>query len=173
MQSASAARPRKMKMPGPSYKLPPDKEEKLHRAKRLEWVTILLMLTIIAAISLTMGASQTMKAMWTEDVLSLVPPIAFLVGTRYMSKPPDDRFPYGYRRAVMISFLCAAVALLGFGTYIFIDSLVKLVEAKPPTIQTVEIFGRRIWLGWLMIAALLYSFIPPFVLGRLKLPLAT
>src|SRR5437868_3022278 len=64
-----------MKMPVEPYKLPPDKQEKLRRAKRLEWVTILFMLTIIAAISATMGASQTMKAMWTEDVLSLVPPV--------------------------------------------------------------------------------------------------
>jgi cation diffusion facilitator family transporter len=161
-----------MRMPGEPYRLPPDKKEKLERAKRLEWVTILFLLTIIAAMSLTMGASQTMKAMWTEDVLSLIPPIAFLVGTRFFDKPPDDQFPYGYRRAVMIAFLSGAVALLGFGIYIFIDSVIKLVEAEPPTIGTVELFGQRIWLGWLMIAALIYSVIPPFVLGRMKLPLA-
>jgi cation diffusion facilitator family transporter len=161
-----------MKMPGEAYRLPPDKKEKLDRAKRLEWVTILFMLTIIAAISLTMGASQTMKAMWTEDVLSLVPPVAFLVGTYYFNKPPDERFPYGYRRAVMIAFLAASVALLGFGIYIFIDSVLKLFMAEAPTIQTVELFGQRVWLGWLMIAALVYSVVPPFVLGRMKLPLA-
>jgi divalent metal cation (Fe/Co/Zn/Cd) transporter len=161
-----------MKMPGEPYRLPPDKKEKLERAKRLEWVTIFFMLTIIAAISLTMGASQTMKAMWTEDVLSLVPPVAFLFGASYFDRPPDDKFLYGYRRAVMIAFLAAAVALLGFGIYIFIDSLVKLVMAEAPTIQTVAVGGRRVWLGWLMIAALVYSVIPPFVLGRMKLPLA-
>ena len=161
-----------MKLPGEPYRLPPDKKEKLERAKRLEWVTIFFMLTIIAAISLTMGASQTMKAMWTEDVLSLIPPVAFLFGTRYFDRPPDDTFPYGYRRAVMIAFLAAAVALLGFGLYIFVDSVVKLVMAEAPPIQTVGLFGRRVWLGWLMIAALLYSIVPPFVLGRMKLPLA-
>lgn len=161
-----------MKMPGEAYRLPPDKKEKLDRAKRLEWITILFMLTIIAAISLTMGASQTMKAMWTEDVLSLIPPVAFLVGTYYFNKPPDERFPYGYRRAVMVAFLAASVALLGFGIYIFVDSVLKLVRAEAPTVQTVELFGRRVWLGWLMIAALVYSVVPPFVLGRMKLPLA-
>ena len=72
----------------------------------------------------------------------------------------------------MIAFLAAAVALLGFGLYIFIDSVAKLIEAQPPTIQTVELFGHRVWLGWLMIAALLYSVIPPLILGHLKLPLA-
>jgi len=161
-----------MKMPVEPFRMPPDKREKLERAKRLEWVTILFMLTVVAAISLTMGASQTMKAMWTEDVLSLIPPVAFLVSERYFDRPPDEKFPYGYRRTVMIAFLCAAVALFGFGLYILIDSLLKLVMAEHPTIQTVGLFGRRVWLGWLMIAALVYSVIPPFVLGRMKLPLA-
>jgi cation diffusion facilitator family transporter len=161
-----------MKMPGDPFRLPEEKQPALRRAKRLEWVTILFMLTIIAVISLTMGASQTMKAMWTEDVLSLVPPVAFLVGVRYFGKPPDEEFPYGYRRAVMIAFLAAAVALLGFGLYIFIDSVIKLLMAEAATIQTVELFGHRVWLGWLMIAALCYSVIPPFILGRMKLPLA-
>jgi cation diffusion facilitator family transporter len=161
-----------MKMPGEPFRMPPEMREKLRRARRLEWITIFFMLSIIAAVSLTMGASQTMKAMWTEDVLSLIPPAAFLVSARYFDRPPDSRFPYGYRRAVMIAFLCGAVALSGFGLYLFIDSVVKLLTAEHPSIQTVELFGRRVWLGWLMIAALVYSVIPPFVLGRMKLPLA-
>jgi divalent metal cation (Fe/Co/Zn/Cd) transporter len=33
-------------------------------------------------------------------------------------------------------------------------------------------FGETIWLGWLMIAALAYSVIPPVILGRLKKPIA-
>jgi cation diffusion facilitator family transporter len=161
-----------MKMPPAPYELPPEKQQQLDRAKRLEWITLVFMLTIIAAISVTMGASQTMKALWTEDVLSIIPPVAFLVGTRYFVKPPDAQFPYGYRRAVMIAFLAGALALLGFGLYIFIDSVIKLVMAEAASIQTVALFGRRVWLGWLMIAALVYSVIPPLVLGRMKLPLA-
>lgn len=160
-----------MRMPGAPFEMPPDKRESLRRAKRLEWVTIFFMLSIIAVVGVTMGASQTMKAMWTEDVLSLVPPVAFLYGARYLGVPPDDRFPYGYRRAVMIAFLCAAVALFGFGLYLFVDSVAKLVIAEHPTVQTVEIWGHRVWLGWLMMAALVYSVIPPLVLGRMKLPL--
>ena len=161
-----------MKMPAEPYQLPPEKQEKLHRAKRLEWITIFFMLTIIAAIGLVMGSSQAMKAMWTEDILSLIPPAAFLFGMHYRSKPPDDQFPYGYRRAVLIAFLCAALALFGFGLYLIIDSLAKLIMAEHPSIQTMEIGGRRVWLGWLMMAALAYSVIPPLVLGRMKLPLA-
>ena len=161
-----------MKFPGDPFRMPPDKRESLRRAKRLEWVTLAFMLSIIAVISLTMGASQTMKAMWTEDVLSLIPPAAFLLAEHYMDRPPDAQFPYGYRRTLLIAFLCGAVALLGFGLYLFVDSVIKLLMAERPSIQTVELFGRRVWLGWIMVAALVYSVVPPFILGRMKQPLA-
>ena len=119
-----------------------------------------------------MGASQAMKAMWVEDLVSLIPSSAFLVGAHYRRKAPDDEFPYGYRRAVLVAYLAGSVALFGFGLWILGDSVYKLVTAEHPTIQTVSLFGHRVWLGWLMIAALVYSVIPPFVLGRMKQGLA-
>jgi cation diffusion facilitator family transporter len=161
-----------MKFPGEPFRLPEDKQQAMTRARRLAWITIAFMISIIGVIGLTMGSSEAMKAMWIEDILSLIPPVAFLIGTRYFDRPPDEQFPYGYRRAVMVAFLTAAVALLGFGLYILIDAVSTLVLAEAPTIQTVPIFGRRVWLGWLMIAALVYSVIPPFILGRMKQPLA-
>lgn len=154
------------------YNLPPEKEEALRRVKRLEWASIFFLGTIILALGLTMGASQAMKAMWLEDTLSLVPTTAVLIGIYFRRKPPDERFPYGYRRAVQICFLAGSVALFGFGLYILIESIYKLIIGEHPTIQTMEIFGQRIWLGWLMIAALVYSVIPPFILGWMKKPLA-
>jgi cation diffusion facilitator family transporter len=154
------------------YNLPPDKEEKIEKVKRLEWWSIFFLFTIILALGFTMGSSQAMKAMWLEDFLSLVPTCSVLIGIYFRSKPPDEKFPYGYRRAVQICFLAGSVALFGFGLYILIDSIYKLLTAHHPTIATIEIFGSRVWLGWLMIAALIYSVIPPFVLGRMKLPLA-
>src|SRR4051794_8343280 len=130
------------------------------------------MLSIIAVIGVTMGSSQTMKAVWTEDLLSLIPPIAFLVGVHYRAKPANPDFPYGYRRAVLIAFLAGALALFGFGAWILFDSTMKLVSAEHPTIGTVRLFGTRVWLGWPMVAALTYSAVPPFLLGRKKVPLA-
>src|SRR5437868_13902941 len=119
-----------------------------------------------------MGSSQTMKAMWFEDTLSLVPSCSFLVGARFRKKAPNEAYPYGYRRAVLVGFMCGAVALFGFGVYIALDSIMKLIAADHPTIPTVRVFGVHIWLGWIMLATLLYSVIPPIVLGRLKAPLA-
>ena len=126
----------------------------------------------MVVIALTMGTSAAMKAIWVEDALSLVPSIAFLVGAHYRNKKPDERFPYGYRRAVLIGFLAGAVTLFGFGVYLFGDAVVKLLTAERPSIPSATIFGKRVWMGWVMIVALVYSVIPPFVLGRMKQPLA-
>jgi divalent metal cation (Fe/Co/Zn/Cd) transporter len=157
---------------GAEYNLPPDKAEVLRRAKRVEWTFIAFLLSIIVVMALVMGSSQTMKAMWIEDTLSLVPSCSFLVGIHFRHKSPDEAFPYGYRRAVLVGFMAGAVTLLGFGLYILGDSVIKLISAEHPIVQTVYLFGRPIWLGWLMVAALIYSVLPPMILGRMKLPLA-
>jgi divalent metal cation (Fe/Co/Zn/Cd) transporter len=158
---------------GVAYQLPPDKQRALKRAKRVEWTFIGFLLSIIVLMALVMGSSQTMKAMWVEDTLSLVPSCSFLAGAYFRKKRPDAAFPYGYRRAVLVGFLCGAVVLFGFGVFILVDSVIKLIAAEHPTIQTVEIFGKCIWLGWLMAAALVYSVIPPILFGRMKVPLAS
>jgi cation diffusion facilitator family transporter len=158
---------------GVRYELPDDKERALRRAIRLEWTSIGFLLSIVVLMWMVMGSSQTMKAMWVEDTLSLVPSISFLVGAALRNKPPDEAFPYGYRRAVLVGFMCGAVALFGFGVYIFLDSVFKLIKAEHPSVPTTTIFGHTVWLGWIMMAVLIYSVIPPLVLGRMKLPLST
>jgi cation diffusion facilitator family transporter len=161
-----------MSHPGADFDLPPDKQRAMARAKRICWASIVLLISIIGVIAVVMGSSQTMKAMWVEDVVSLVAPIAFLVGAKYRTREPNPTFPYGYRRAVLVAFQSGAVALFFIGVYMFGDSLLKLLKAERPTIQSVVLFGHQIWLGWLMIVALIYSVIPPIVLGHMKLPLA-
>ena len=156
----------------PPYELPPDKEQKLARAKRLEWWTIGFLLSIIAVMYLTMGSSQAMKTAWLEDVLSLIPPIAFLIAQHYRSRPPDEDFPYGHRRSVSIAFLASATALSILGLYMLYDSAMSLLMTEHPTIGTMSLFGWNVWAGWVMIAALIYSAIPPVILGHMKLPLA-
>ena len=152
--------------------VPGDKIDSLNRAKRLEFWSIFFLFTIIVVLGMTMGMSQAMKAMWLEDTLSLVPSSAVLVGIYLRYWEPNHEFNYGYHRGVQIGFLAAAVALFGFGVYLIIDSVYNLVIGYHPTIQTIELFGTRVWLGWVMIAALIYSIIPPIVLGQMKKPLA-
>src|SRR5690606_37718380 len=100
------------------FDLPPELEADMARARRLEQVTLGVMVTAIAAVGLAMGSSQAMKAAWVEDLLSLVPPIAFLVAGHYRHRPSTDVFPYGFHRSVSIAFLAASVALTIFGGYL-------------------------------------------------------
>ncbi|HEX2030782.1 MAG TPA: cation transporter [Actinomycetota bacterium] len=152
--------------------LPPDKRELHRRAVRLQWVTIAHVSAAGVALFLTAGSSQAMKAAYLDDIIGLVPPIAYLVALRYNRRAPTERFPYGYHRSLSIAFFWAAIALVGLGLFILIDSLIKLVTFEHPTIGSVELFGAQIWLGWLMLPALAFTGIPQFLLGRAKLPLA-
>lgn len=156
-----------------AYELPEKKQQQLRRAVRLEWITIGSLLVIAAMMYLVMGSSQTMKTAWFEDLISLVPPIVFLVSARFRDRGPTEDFPYGFRRAPLLAFLAASVAVLTLGLYMIGDNAVSLVTAEHPTIGHYTMFGGSldVWSGWLMIGALVLSMIPPFVLGRLKLPL--
>jgi divalent metal cation (Fe/Co/Zn/Cd) transporter len=160
-----------MRYPGGS-ELPPELEAVHARAVRLEWITIVYLITAILAVYFTLGSSQAMKGAWLEDMLSLAPPIAFLVAARIRYTRPNARFPYGYHRAVEVAFLVAALALLSMGVFLIVDSLLKLLSGEHPPIGLVELFDWQVWLGWLMIAALLYSAVPAMVLGRMKAKLA-
>lgn len=155
----------------PGFRLSAEQEHLRKKAIRLEWLTIAFMISIIAVMYLVLGQSQAMKTAWVDNLLGLVPPIAFLVGTRLEMKDPNAHFPYGFFRSISIAYLLASTALLLMGAYLLVDSVAKLISAIHPTIGSVELFGQQIWLGWLMIAALIYNIVPPLILGRKKLPL--
>ena len=153
--------------------LPPRLIETLKRAERLEYWNIFWTLTIIVVMGLVLGQSQTMKTAWIEDTLGLVPPIAFLIAARMERNGERSRkFPFGFERVNGLGFFLAAVALAATGALLLWDSAMTLVKAEHATVGTVRIFGRDIWLGWLMIAAQFYAMIPPMIIGRKELPLA-
>ena len=70
----------------------PGRADAHRRAVRLEWISIAYLLTAITAIYFTLGSSQAMRGAWLEDLLSLAPPIAFLVAARIRYKRPNGRF---------------------------------------------------------------------------------
>lgn len=157
----------------PQWEMPAEKEAVHRRALRLEWLTIAYLLSAIFVLYLTLGSSQAMKAAWIEDMLSLLPPVAFLVAARFRNRVPSEGFPWGYHRVVSIAYLAAAAALLLLGAWILFDSLMSLVRAEHPSIGGVIVFGEEVWLGWLMLPALAWSALPAVLLGRAKLPLAS
>jgi len=154
------------------FEYPSHLQIELNRAKRLVWITQAYLVSAIVLMALVLGQSQAMKTVWLEDILSLVPGIAFLVSAHFASKPPSERFPYGYHRVVSISFLVAALALCAMGAFLLYESIATLVKREHPTLGAVHLFGHTIWLGWLTFPVLLYSGLPAVFLGRMKIPLA-
>lgn len=149
--------------------LPEEQRQALNRARWLEALWLVGLLSIVVAVYFSVGGSQAMKTAWIEDLLSFVPPIAFLVATWIEGWPPSDRFPLGFIRVVSIGYLVSAVSLTGVGVFLIIDSGMALIKTEHPTIGSVEMFGVTFWFGWVMIAALVYSVILPVIFGRLKL----
>jgi cation diffusion facilitator family transporter len=152
--------------------LPDGPAQALRRARRLEWVTLAFMASAVTVVYLTMGSSQAMRTAWVEDLLALVPPVAFLLAVRLGRRRPSPDHPYGFHRSTPIGHLTAAVALLTVGLALAGDAVLGLVHGEHPPLGTVVVLGHTIWSGWLMIAAMVYTGVGPFVLGRLKMPLA-
>lgn len=150
------------------FELDQERESLLQKACKLEWVTIVFMCTVVVLMYLAAGSSQSMKTALLEDVLSLVPPIAFLIGARLSTRNPSRWFPYGYHRATLIAYLAASTALVGLGISALHSSAVSLAEGARPTMGLTSLAGHQIWSGWVMLAALAYSAIPPVFLGRAK-----
>lgn len=152
--------------------LPPEQHDALHRAERLCRWTLLWMSLVSITMYLVMGGSQAMKTALVEDVLSLVPSIAFLVASRFRRKDVDEEYITGRERAFDINFLISAVALTGVGLALVYDSVHTLVTAARPVVGSVVIAGHVLWQGWLMMAVLALSAVPPVILGHKKLALA-
>lgn len=153
--------------------LPDDVLHALRRAERLEYWNIGWTISIVIVMGVVMGQSQTMKTAWTEDMLGLVPPIAFLVAARTERKARrTKRFPFGFERVNGLGFFIAAISLAATGALLLWDSIMTLIRAEHATVGSVRLLGRDIWLGWLMLAAQFYALVPPLIIGRKELPLA-
>jgi cation diffusion facilitator family transporter len=157
---------------GHPFELPPGLRADHDKAKRIEWLSIVLLTLGSIALALTMGQSEAMKTAWVTEVLSLLPPIAYLVAARYEFRPPSKRFPFGYFRSISVCYLVAAASLSLIGLWLLFDALLKLVKQERPPVGTMVLSGHQFWAGWAMIATLGASMLVGMVLGRLKVPLA-
>ena len=155
-----------------TFELPEQLQPVMKQAKRLEWLTLVYMLSAVIFVGLTLGQSQAMKAAWIDDLLGFLPPAAFLIASRFRERTANGKFPWGQHRAVSIAYLAAAVALLFMGLYVFLDSAIKLVYLEHAPIGVIPLFGHEVWLGWIMLVALAWSGVPPVFLGIRKRKLA-
>ena len=154
------------------FRLPAQYAALQRKAVRLAWWSIVLLGGATLAMYFVMGSSQAMKTAWIEDLLSLVPPIAYLIAARVTKRAPNAKQPYGYHRSISIAFLCSSIALLTMGVILLGESVVKLVTREHPTIQSMDLAGYHVWQGWPMLAVLTVTGVIPVVLGRMKLPVA-
>lgn len=145
---------------------------KFERAKKLEKLTVAYILSVVVLMYLVMGQSQAMKTAWADDMLGLIAPSSFLLATRFFQKPSTREFPYGYHRVATIAYLCGSLALALLGSYLFVDAVVKLLSGERPSIGIISVFGHPVWLGYLMVLALVWSTVPSYFLGKAKEPLA-
>jgi divalent metal cation (Fe/Co/Zn/Cd) transporter len=157
---------------GTSFRFPPDKWEAREKLRKLCWLSIVLLIIASTVTGLTVGQSQAMKTAWLSDILTAIPPMALLAALRFELRPPSERFPEGYARAISVAFLVTASVLSLIGVYLLYDSIMKLVHREHPPIGLIVLFGRELWLGWVMIAALAFSASVGILLGKLKTPVA-
>ncbi|WP_336633475.1 MULTISPECIES: cation diffusion facilitator family transporter [unclassified Microbacterium] len=152
--------------------LPEEQQRALRSAIRWEWFTIGYTSVTIVVIAFVLGGSQAMKTAWIEDMLSLIPQVAFLVSLLFIRRAPTSGFPFGLHRVMGIGHLVAGVALLAVGGNLAVESVAGLVRGEHPAIGSVVLFGQTIWLGWLMVAVMSVIVIGPFFYGNAKAKLA-
>ena len=144
----------------------------LQRAARLCWWSIGLLGAVTVMMYFSMGGSQAMQTALIEDVLSLLPPVAFLIALRFRARGVDATYIAGRERAFDITFLASSVALTAVGALLVFDGLHGLATRTHPVVGTVAVGDLLVWQGWVMMAALVVSCVPPVMLGRMKLRLA-
>ncbi|GAB2522083.1 cation diffusion facilitator family transporter [Microbacterium petrolearium] len=152
--------------------LPERERAALRSAVRWELFTIGYTLVTITLVAFVVGNSQAMKTAWIEDMLSLLPQLAFLVALLFVRRRPSKAHPYGRHRAMGVGHLVAGVALLAVGANLAVEAVVGLIAAEHPTIGTVRLFGETVWLGWLMVGVMALIVIGPLFYGRAKAKLA-
>lgn len=152
--------------------LPARQAEVLRASIRIEWATLVFLVLTIVMVYFVLGNSQAMKAAWIEDMLSLAPPLAFLIAVRIVNRTPTMKRPYGSNRSVAVAHLVAGVALFTMGGYLLVESASGLLSGEHPAIGSVELFGNVVWLGWLMMGAMALTIPLPIYFGRRKMALA-
>lgn len=154
------------------FEYPENLRQQERKAKKIQWISLVYLITAIIMMAAVMSSSQAMKTAWIEDILSLVPPISYIISSGIYTLPANESFPYGYHRVSTIAFLISAVALCGIGFILFGDSVVKLIRAEHATISSVMVGSKQVWLGWIMIIVMVYSTVPTMILGKMKQPLS-
>lgn len=152
--------------------LPEEQRRALSKAVRWQVFTICYTMGTITVVAFVLGGSQAMKTAWIEDMLSLLPQLAFLIALSVMRRKPESDHPYGWHRAMSIGHLLAGAALLAVGGKLAYDAASGLISQQKPEIDDVKILGQTMWLGWIMVGVMVVIAIGPLIYGPAKAKLA-
>lgn len=153
--------------------LPEAQQHALKRAIRWQIFTVCYTAGTITLVAFVLGSSQAMRTAWVEDMLSLLPQVAFLIALAFTRRVPSREHPYGWHRAMGVGHLLAGAALLAVGGLLACESAAKLISQEKPKIGEVDVFGTSVWFGWIMIAVMIVVIIGPvFLYGPAKAKLA-
>lgn len=142
------------------------------KAVRYEWLSLFYMISAATFSFLVMSNSQTMKTVWLEDTLGIIPPLSFLISSKMIKWNANRNFPYGFHRITSMAYFTSSLALFILGAFLLVDGTFVLLKQDHPTIPTIFFSNYSIWLGFLMIAALCWSSLPSTIFGHIKIPLA-
>ncbi|HEV7251940.1 MAG TPA: cation transporter [Mesorhizobium sp.] len=98
--------------------LPEPQKAAMRKAQRLEWLWLAALASVVVVMYFVVGNSQAMQTAWIEDLLSFVPPVAFLAASWIERLLPSPKFPIGTIRVTSIAYLVSAVALAGVGLFL-------------------------------------------------------
>jgi divalent metal cation (Fe/Co/Zn/Cd) transporter len=155
-----------------TLEFPPHLLPIFRKARKYEWISLIYMISATLFSFLVMSNSQTMKTVWLEDMLGIIPPASFLMASKIICWKPNKNFPYGYHKINEIAYLVSSLALFILGIYLLVDGSYVLIIQEYPQVPYITLFNHSIWLGYIMIIALMWSSIPSTFLGHIKIPLA-
>jgi cobalt-zinc-cadmium efflux system protein len=147
---------------------PPEVARGFHRARRIEWLNIILTALSVLIVGSVLGSSQAMKSAWVEDTTSLIPPICALIALHRERKSANRGHPFGYFGAGVVAFALASGAILLVGLLLVWDSAGTLIRAEHVAIESVTVLGQDVWLGYLMMGALVLSGGWPIVVSQFQ-----
>ncbi|WP_161888232.1 hypothetical protein [Pontibacter russatus] len=131
------------------FEYPRELQPEFEKARSLEWLPIAYLISTALAMHLITGHEDRLVRRHPQPY-----PVRFVSDClRGFPQAPEQ----GYHRVVSIAYLCSALALFSVGAFLVFDSAMSLVSAEHATIGTVVVFVQQIWLGYLMIAALLWA----------------
>ena len=89
--------------PREDHEFPPEQQALFNRARRLEWRGLAYTASAAVLMYVTMGTSQAMRTNFFDDVISMVPAVAFLLAIKIAVRAPRVRFPYGFHTSVRLA----------------------------------------------------------------------